>query len=86
MGNLASSGEARFRTLIAAKDSPFLASFASLLQRPLIFPIISAILIPRLANKNGVIYEKHGLPRIFLKNLGKSWAIYHRLAMPHCEP
>ena len=33
-----------FQTLIAAKYAPFWASFPALLQRPLISPIISAIL------------------------------------------
>ena len=67
MANLAPSGEALFRTLIAAKNAPFSVSLRPPSHGPDFYPKIQTTHSCDYVAKKGVILETHGFPGIFLK-------------------
>ena len=66
MGNLSPSGETLFGTPIAAKDSPFPASFRPPRRGPYFYPRFGQF-PDVISSRKRAISETHGLPVIFLK-------------------
>ena len=76
---------ALFRTLIAAKDSPFSAPFRPSPRRTDFYPEFgqsSDVISSQKLGHFGDTWADHAFPKI----LEKSRAIYHHLGMPYLEP
>ena len=85
MEDLPPSGETLSRTLIAAKNSPFSASFRQSPRGPDFYPKFGQFPAAISSEKRGHFGDTW-IARDFPKILEKSWAIYRISRIPYFEP